>query len=449
MAWIAVPLVALVVAGLAFALRRPLSASRPTKHSTALVPIAEAEHSNGATVPWSTGPVLRADVLQAIQPTRTTSELVAYGDPGPSGDGFVLEIITSLRTGDLPLPATRDLPAVSGPIARAVQALAGSEGLVRVAMGKAGFAVVKMPPGTKWMVANGQQVAQALGKGGQAGARAPIVGLATASVVAPQLIVVGAALTAEYLLVAKIEQGVRVASLIHQRQVSEALAAGDAARALVERTRNWSDDAREWPEVLVRELVDCHAELKRQGHASIRLRDLVLTEADAPAENEKSRPARPGSGDVVEARTELIAGYEVHASAAQVAAARLEHALAHGDRQTAAVLSFDLVQHLGDLKDHHSTLMAVSEQRERVLKRKWGSTIKSITDGYAPLVEHLESGGQFLLTEGSDGTPQLLALPPGSLDAGLPTIPSADVDLVRIEPPAQPDPTDTPTPDGD
>jgi hypothetical protein len=383
---------------------------------TSVVHVSGGMHSSGAIVPWSTGSAQTSEALRALVPTTEAADMVTYGDPGPDGQGFVLEIVTSLRSGDLDLPFAAQLPTIAGPIARAVQALAGSERLVGTLMQMGGYAVVKVPRGSKWMVANGHKVAQVFGKGSQAGARAQVVGFAGVGAVAPELIAVGAALAAEYVLVAKIEQAGRVASLVHQRQVSEALAAGDAGRALVARTRNWSEDARDWPEILVRQLVDCHAELALQARASNRMRDLVLAAPDDAAEDERSRPAKPGSGDAAQAGAELTAGYEVHASAAQVAAVRLEHAIAHGDEATASVLFLELAQHLDDLREHHRILTEVSEQRRRWFKTKWGSTVESITKGYTPLVDRLGSDAQFMLTIGDDGTPELRALPPSMLE---------------------------------
>jgi len=342
--------------------------------------------------------------------------MVSYGEQRSDGEGFVLEIVASLRGGDLDLPSAADLPTIVGPVAKAVQTLASSDRIVGTLMNKAGYAIVTMPAGAKWMTAHGREVAQVFGKGSQAGSRALVVGGGlTAVALAPELLSVGAALAAEYVLVAKIEQAGRVASLVHQRQVSEALAAGDTGRALVERTRRWSDDPRQWPEVLVRQLVDCHAQLKFQAQASNRMRDLVLNVTSKIAED-KARPVKPGSGDAAAAGAELTAGYEVHASAAQVAAVRLEHALAHGDEETAAVLLLDLAQHLDDLREHHRILTEMSSQRGRWLRQKWGDTIEKIAWGYAPLVERLSSGGQFLLTIGQDGAAELRALPPGSLE---------------------------------
>ena len=387
-------------------------------------------------MPWSTGVAQTAETLRSLVPTTSTSDMVAYGEPGPDGSGFVLEIVTSLRGGEIDLPAAADLPTIVGPLARAVQALAGSERIVGMLMQKGGVALVAVPPSAKWMVANGRKVAQFAGKGGQAGPRAVVVGGAGAGAAAallPELLAVGAALAAEYVMVAKVEQVGRMASLVHQRQVSEALAAGDAGRALVERTRNWSDDARDWPEVLVRQLVDCHAELAVQAQASNRMRDLVLA-SDDDVDDEKARPAKPGSGDAAQAGAELTAGYEVHASAAQVAAARLEHALAHGDEATSSVLLLDLAQHLDDLREHHRILTEVSDQRGRWFKRNWGSTIESIVKGYSPLVERLGSGGHFMLTLSDEGTPELRALPPGILE--LPAVASSTVDEIPAIPAA-------------
>jgi hypothetical protein len=388
----------------------------PNPLGLSVVHTSGGTHSSGAIVPWSTGTATTTDALRALVPSMRTADMVAYGDPGSDGEGFVLEIMATLRSGELDLPSVADLPTIVGPLAKAVQALAGSERIIGSLMQQGGYAVVAVPPGAQWMVANGQKVAQVAGKGGQAGVRARVVGFAAAGAVAPELIGVGAALVAEYVLLAKIEQAGRVASLGHQRQVSEALAAGDAGRALVERTRGWSDDARDWPEVLVRQLVDCHAELSLQGRASNRMRDLVLTAPDDDGEDDRPRPAKPGSGDAAQAGAELTAGYEVHASAAQVAAARLEHALAHGDEETASVLILDLAEHLDDLREHHRILTEVRDQRGRRFKRNWGSTIESIAKGYTPLVERLGSGGQFILTVAEDGTPELRALPPRMLE---------------------------------
>lgn len=398
----------------------------PNSPGTSVVRTSGGTHSSGAIVPWSTGTATTNEALRALVPTISTEDLVAYGDQGSDGEGFVLEIMASLRHGELDLPAVAELPTIVGPLAKAVQALAGSERIVGSLMQKGGYAVVAVPPGAKWMIANGQKVAQVAGKGGQAGVRARVVGFAAAGALAPELIGVGAALVAEYVLFAKIEQAGRVASLGHQRQVSEALAAGDAGRALVERTRDWSDDARDWPEVLVRQLVDCHAELSLQSRASNRMRDLVLAAPADEGEDDRPRPAKPGSGDAAQAGAELAAGYEVHASAAQVAAVRLEHALAHGDEETASVLFLDLAEHLDDLRDHHRILTEVRDQRGRRFKRNWGSTIESIAKGYTPLVERLGSGSQFILTVGEDGIPELRALPPRMLE--LPETAGAVVD---------------------
>jgi hypothetical protein len=388
----------------------------PDPLGTAVVHVSGGTHSSGALVPWSTGVSQTAEALRALVPTTETGDMVTYGAPGPTGEGFVLEIVASLRSRDLDLPAASDLPTIVGPLARAVQVLAGNERIVGTLMQMGGYAVVKVPRGSKWMIANGQKVAQVFGKGTQAGERAQVIAFAGGAALAPELISVGAALAAEYVLVAKIEQVGRVASLIHQRQVSEALAAGDAGRALVERTRNWSDDPRDWPEVLVRQLVDCHTELALQARASNRMRDLVLDAPADDAEDDKTRPAKPGSGDAAQAGAELTAGYEVHASAAQVAAVRLEHALAHGDEAAASVLFLDLAQHLDDLRQHHRILTAVSDQRERWFNSKWGSTIESIAKGYTPMVERLESRGQFILTLSEDGAPELRPLPPEALE---------------------------------
>jgi len=280
------------------------------------------------------------------------------------------------------------------------------------------------------MTAHGHKVAQALGEGGKAGARARVVGAGSAVMVSPALVGLAAALVAEYVLVAKIEQAARVATLGHQRQVSEALAAGSVGRELVARTRDWSEDPRDWPELLVQELVDCHARLKLQAAASNRMRDLVLAAPDRAGEEDGTRPAKPGSGDAAQAGAELSAGYEVHASAAQVAAVRLEHALAHGDEATTSALLMDLGRHLDDLREHHRILGEVRNQRSRWFQRTWGSEIESIANEYAPLVERMGSGGHFMLTLRDDGAPELRALPPGAL--GLPAVQDLD-DAGRTE----------------
>ncbi len=374
-----------------------------------------SEHSSGAVVPWSSGPSQVPELLRALLPSERTADSVLYGDPGPDGHGFMLEIISSVHA-DSALLVAADLPTIAGPLARTVQALAGSERLTSELLRRGGYAVVAVPPGTKWMKAHGQKVAQALGEGGKAGARARVVGLAGVGAIAPELLGLSAALAAEYVLVAKVEQARRVATLGHQRQVSEALAVGAVGRSLVERIRDWSEDPRDWPELLVQELVDCHARLKLQAAASNRMRDLVLAAPNSAGDDDGTRPARPGSGDAAQAGAELSAGYEVHASAAQVAAVRLEHALAHGDEATASVLLLDLAGHLDDLREHHRILREVRDQRSRWLQRTWGSVIESIANGFAPLVEHMGSGGRFVLALGNDGAPELRALSPGVLE---------------------------------
>ena len=408
---------ALVGAALSWLVARRVGASDPADVSVAL-PV-RAEHSSGAAVPWSTRSSQATEILRTLLPAERTADSVLFGDPDPGGQGFLLEIMSSVRDAGS-LSSAADLPTITGPLARAVQALAGSERLMSELMRRGGYAVVAVPPGTKWMTAHGHKVAQALGEGGKAGARARVVGLAGLGAVAPELLGLSAALAAEYVLVAKIEQAGRVATLGHQRQVSEALAAGTVGRALVEQTRDWSEDPRDWPELLVRELVDCHAQLKLQAAASSRMRDLVLAVPDSAGDDDGPRPAKPGSGDPAQAGAELSAGYEVHASAAQVAAVRLEHALAHGDEATASVLLLDLARHLDDLREHHRILGDVRDQRSRWFQRTWGSVIESIANGYAPLVERMGSGGQFMLTLRNDGAPELRALPPGVLELPAP-----------------------------
>jgi hypothetical protein len=108
------------------------------------------------------------------------------------------------------------------------------------------------------------------------------------------------------------------------------------------------------------------------------LRDVVLDSSELAANGDGTRPAKPAAGDAGHAGAELSAGYEVHASAAQLAAVRLELALAHGDEGTASVLMLDLARHLDDLREHHRVLGDVVDRRSRWFMKTWSATIESI-----------------------------------------------------------------------
>ena len=133
-----------------------------------------------------------------------------------------------------------ELLTSTGPIARALASLTGNQRLVGALAGNAGYWVVRAPRGTKWLTAGGRPVAQAAGPGGQVGAKAVIVG-GTAVALVPELAAVATAALAEYILTMKVERVGKIVSLVHQRQVSDALAAADQTRGLVGRIRAFSN----------------------------------------------------------------------------------------------------------------------------------------------------------------------------------------------------------------
>lgn len=390
----------LMVAVAAFALGRR-SAGRPTPGTPELVRVP----SSGALVPNSTEVWRPERSLVALGPPAVSDTMLATVEPA-----IVMSFMDRL---DERLSAARELgelASVAGPVARGLTALASNERLVGTLAGKAGYWVVQAPRGTTWLTAAGRPVAQATGPSGQVGAKAVIVG-GTAVALAPELAAVGAAALAEYVLTMRVERVGKIVSLVHQRQMSEALAAADEARELVDRIRTLSREPTDWPDVLLQRLVGCHHDLARQSSASDRIRDLVLGAADATT---MKQPRQPGSGDRGAAIAELAAGYQVHAMAAQAAAIRAEHAIAHGDTVTAHVVLDDLATHLVGLRRHHEVIDGISEQRRHWFSG-WGGDVTALGAQYRPLVELLDVPEfQFLVAIGGP-TPEVLALPPDYL----------------------------------
>lgn len=387
-----------LVAAVAFGLGRR-SSHRVTAPNTELVAVS----SSGAVVPRSTG-VWRPEVaLASLEPSRSHAH-----SPAVPEDAIIMTFLEGIDATLTVAHKHGELPTVAGPVARGLTSLASNERLVGALAGKAGYWIVKAPRGVNWLTAAGRPVAQASSTGGQAGARAVIVG-GTAVAFAPELAAVAAAAAAEYILTMKVERVGKIISLVHQRQVSEALAASDQARSLVNRIRAFSNEPTEWPDALLYRLVDCYQNLAYQSSASDRIRDLVLGQADA---DPKKQPRLPGTGDRGSAIAELAAGYQVHAIAAQAAALRAEHSIAHGDIVTAQVVLDDLAAHLNGLARHHEIIDGISEQRRRWFYG-WGGDVTALGSQYRPLVELLDVPEfRFLVAVGGD-KPGVLALPPG------------------------------------
>jgi hypothetical protein len=360
--------------------------------------------SDGAVVPFSSGP---PDPW--VEP--------AYLAPAGTGQGedagaSLLYFDFALSVSDA-VPASErfdELPAIVGPLARGLASLAGNEKVVGTLAGKAGYWVVKSAPGTKWMTAHGRQVAQAVGPTGRAGTRAVVVGGAAVAL-GPELVALGSMIAAEQILTARIERGNRIASMIHQRQMSDALAYTDEARELTARVRASSDDPRLWPESLVRRVVDCHESLAHHGRITDRIRDQILQDVD----DGERLPRQPGLGDRGEAGAELSAGYEIHAAAAQLAAIRVEHAYAHGDQRAAEVFTEDLRQHIGSLQEHHRRVATMSDRKKKAFSR-WGAQVDSIAQRYQPLLTWVEEAPVSFVLELGTGEPVIHALGPGESD---------------------------------
>jgi hypothetical protein len=387
-----------LTAAIAFVVGRR-STRQVTASSTELVRVP----SSGAVVPRSAREWRPEVALASLAPSSVHGVT-------PAGPDAAIVVSFLDRLDDRLTAAHRhgELPTITGPVARALASLAGNERLVGALLGKAGYWVVQAPRGTKWLTAAGRPVAQASSTAGQAGTRAVIVG-GTAVAFAPELAAVAAAAVAEYILTAKVERVGKMVSLVHHRQVSEALAAADQARSLVGRIRAFSDEPTDWPEVLLQRLVECHNTLAHQAAASDRIRDLVLGEADGEA---RKQPRLPGSGDRGSAIAELAAGYQVHSIAAQAAALRTEHAIAHGDAVTARVVQDDLATHLDGLRRHHEIIDGISDQRRRWFYG-WGGDVAALGEQYGPLVELLDAPEFRFLVAVGGAEPEVLVLPPG------------------------------------
>lgn len=403
-----------LVAAFAFGLGRR-SVGRVASGVSELARVA----SSGALVP-SSARVWRPEVaLAALEPSAVGEAMPAELDPA-----FVVSFLE--RLDDTLIAAHRhgELPTIAGPVARALASLAGNQRLVGALAGKAGYWVVRAPRGTKWLTAGGRPVAQAAGPAGQVGAKAVVVG-GTAVALAPELAAVAAVAFAEYILTIKVERVGKIVSLVHHRQVSEALAAADQARSLVRRIRAFSNEPTDWPDALLQRLVGCYHDLERQASASDRIRDLVLGKADAATDKQ---PREPGTGDRGAAIAELAAGYQVHAIAAQAAALRAEHAIAHGDTVTAQVVLDDLATHVDGLLRHHDVIDGISEQRRRWFSG-WGADVTALGAQYRRLVELLDAPEfQFLVAIGdAEAEAEVLALPPSrvALPPGVPALPDS------------------------
>lgn len=300
------------------------------------------------------------------------------------------------------------LSTIKGPVASAVASLLGNPKVIDTVLGKAGLYLVKASPGAKWMTANGAKVAQETGKAGHAGTRAVIIGGA-AFALGPELIAVGLATYAEYVMTTKIERVGKVTDLIHHRQVAEVLSTADQTLYLIGRLREYENPG-DWPEVLIAPLVTAHIEVSRQTYAAARLRELIMS-GDPEGERQ---PAAPAVGDRSSAYYELAAGYELLAVAAQGAAVRLVHALAHGDEVTAAELELQLHHHLEQLREHHQTIDAIADRKSRRFKQGWGKTLSGLRESHAGVIALVEAQEYEFVLEIDGPKVEMRALPPGS-----------------------------------
>jgi len=302
------------------------------------------------------------------------------------------------------------LSTIQGPVASAVASLLNNPKIMDTVLGKAGLYLVKASPGAKWMTANGVKVAQEAGKAGQAGTRAVIIGGA-AFALGPELIAVGLATYAEYVITVKIERVGKVAGLIHHRQVADVLSTADQVLYLIGRLREY-DTPGDWPEVLVAPLVTAHIELSRQTFAAARLRELIMS-GDPDGDRQ---PAEPAAGDRSSAYYELAAGYELLAVAAQGAAVRLVHALANGDEVTAAELELQLHHHIEQLREHHRAIDALTNRKSRWFKQGWGKALSGLRESHAEVIALVEAQEYEFVLAIEGPKVELLALPPASTD---------------------------------
>lgn len=318
---------------------------------------------------------------------------------------LVIEFNEQLSS-DLKLRRINDqLSTIKGPLASAISSLLKNPKVMDTALGKAGYYIVKASPGVQFMTANGAKVAQERGVAGLAGKRAVIIG-GSAIAIAPELIAVALAFYAEYILTVNVERIGKIAELVHQRQLAEALSTSDQVLQLIQRLRQYENPT-EWPEVLVSPLVTAHHELCRQTFAATRLRESILNN-DLEG---KLQPADPTIGDKSSAFYELAAGYEIHAVAAQAAAARLVHALAHGDDVTTAELEWQLHDHIKNLSEHHKAIDDLTNRKSRWFKQGWGRTLKGLREAHGEIISLVEAREyQFgLVFDGSKA--EMFALP--------------------------------------
>lgn len=302
--------------------------------------------------------------------------------------------------------ARSDLTAVRGPAATALASLLGNPRVVDTFLGKAGLYLVSASPNASWMIANGLKVAQEAGKGGQAGVRAVVIGGA-AFALGPQLAAVALSATAEHLLMAHVERVGRAVALVHHRQLAEALGCADRTRDLLERLRDYGDPA-DWPEILVAPLISAHLDLAGKAATAERLRESIV----AGSADGTRRPARPGIGNSPGALHELAAAYEILAVALQAAAARLLHALSHGDLVSAAVLESDVRQHIRQLSEHHQAIQNAARQKPRWFRTTWGSRLAALCESHAAFMSYLDAQQHRYLLFVDDTTTELVALPP-------------------------------------
>jgi hypothetical protein len=307
------------------------------------------------------------------------------------------------------LRKNNEFSTIKGPVLKAIASILDNPVVAEIAQKKTGYYLVRASRDANFMIANGVKVAQEFGKSTQAGPKAVIVGGAVTGAVAlsgTAVVAVALAATAEYILTAKIDRISKTADLVHNRQLAEALSAADHVSQLVQRLRGY-DNPSDWPEVLMSPLATAHHELIRQTLVAIRLRNLILDDDI----DDKAQPSDPLVGNHSSAFYELAAGYELLMVAAQAAAARLVHALSHGDAVTTAELEWQLHDHIKKLKEHQEVIDSLADRKSPWFKKKWGRSLINLRNTFSEVISIIEANEyQFaLMVEGSEV--EMFALP--------------------------------------
>lgn len=257
---------------------------------------------------------------------------------------------------------------------------------------RGGYYVVKAEPGVKWMVARGQQVAQATGKSGQAGARAVVVGGASMAIGAQFLGAVASA-AAYKALFGQVVEAKFLSEVIHERQMSEVLGLVDRAAEIVKDLSRYELPER-WPAVILSEAVRVGGLLLDQSAASDRLRTRMLETKGAKKVQVPEQVA-----------LEFAVSYSTHTAAAQLAAARTIHAAACGDVVTESEMLMTLERTLKRLSDHHDIMNQMVETEAWWTKLPFAPAdrprYKALVELHQPVVDTLTGSGTAWLIDGA------------------------------------------------